>query len=806
MKKYLFSALALGMMLTSCQSDEPFAPGEGGEKQVTFTLNVPGDLGTRANEGYKSDKGGVTNGQGNLSYTLVLEAKDDTQTFDTQTLTQNAKGSEVKFTPTVVLGREYRVSAYAYFGDNALTSINQIADEKYYNDESKDAYTWTGNINFATDKNGTNQTITLTRPYGKLRLVATDYTATGESLNTAIKSVKVTYTDRKAATFNATTGTFTFSNDVYENAPEADAFDGYYAQQTDTDGKTLTTLFADYIPANPGDNMVDFTVEVTYTNDEKYSRTFNEIPVKRNALTTLKGNFFTAGAEIKVEVKDNFEGGEELIKFVSVATASQLQEAIEGAENGQTIILTDDINLNDLFGPSSAPTRAANNDKTYYVALANGKELTIDLNGCTLSATDKSEKSFALIQNNGTLTIKDGKGTGAIEFSATNNRYWDAYSSVISNSVGGKLIVEGGTIKHLGGTDMAYGIDNLTNGKGTYAETIINGGTIKSTYRAIRQFLNGVEAQNILTVNGGKIEGDNKSIWMQDPSKNANTGELFVAADAQLKGDVYLFVTAGSTEWPVEVSIANAALQGESTVTSGNVPAGYSVIEENGVWKVVSISDILEANFADNTWENIILACQLNKVKDTWNVGDKKDMTIGGKEYKIAIIGKNHDTYTGGGTAPLTFQLAEVYGTTAAMNETQTNTTGWSGSKMRTTTMAEILNAMPSEVQNAIKAVNKETLNGTRDGLETTSDKLFLLSEIEVNGSVYFSNNFAEGSRYPYYTVNSQIMNSGNKPASWWLRGPGKNNAIGFTQIVASGYMANGSAEYACGVVFGFCF
>ena len=116
--------------------------------------------------------------------------------------------------------------------------------------------------------------------------------------------------------------------------------------------------------------------------------------------------------------------------------------------------------------------------------------------------------------------------------------------------------------------------------------------------------------------------------------------------------------------------------------------------------------------------------------------------------------------------------------------------------------MPEILKTMPEEVQNAIKAVNKETLNGTRDGLETTSDKLFLLSEIEVNGSVYFSNNFAEGARYAYYTdVNTQIMN-----ASWWLRGPGKNNAIGFTQINTSGYMANGSAEYACGVVFGFCF
>ena len=74
MRKYLFSALAIGVVLTSCQSDEPFAPGEGGEKQVTFTLNVPADLVTRADFGAnQSDKGGATNqGADKIKYTLVL--------------------------------------------------------------------------------------------------------------------------------------------------------------------------------------------------------------------------------------------------------------------------------------------------------------------------------------------------------------------------------------------------------------------------------------------------------------------------------------------------------------------------------------------------------------------------------------------------------------------------------------------------------------------------------------------------------------------------------------------------------------
>ena len=218
--------------------------------------------------------------------------------------------------------------------------------------------------------------------------------------------------------------------------------------------------------------------------------------------------------------------------------------------------------------------------------------ITLDLNGKTIIGTDNAKASFSLFNNKGNLTIK---GRGAIKLTAINNRGWNAYSSVISNNPGGKLIVLGGTIEHLGGTDMAYGIDNLTNGKGTYAETIIYGGTIKSTYRAIRQFLNGIAAQNILTVNGGTIQGSNKSIWMQDPSKNANTGKLTVSDKAALKGDVYLFVTSGSTTWPVEVSISNSSLKNKSTVITGNVPPQYSVKNVNGIWSIFNVANSVDS-------------------------------------------------------------------------------------------------------------------------------------------------------------------------------------------------------------------
>ena len=135
---------------------------------------------------------------------------------------------------------------------------------------------------------------------------------------------------------------------------------------------------------------------------------------------------------------------------------------------------------------------------------------------------------------------------------ANQNRGWNAYSSVISNQPGGKLVIESGLIEHLGGTDMAYAIDNLTNGKGSYAETIVNGGTIKSTYRAIRQFLNSVTGSNELYVYAGsKIEGTNKSIWSQNANNKANIGKLVVEEGAELKGDVMLSASNAPVDAPL---------------------------------------------------------------------------------------------------------------------------------------------------------------------------------------------------------------------------------------------------------------
>ena len=225
-------------------------------------------------------------------------------------------------------------------------------------------------------------------------------------------------------------------------------------------------------------------------------------------------------------------------------------------------------------------------------------------------------------------------------------------------------------------------------------------------------------------------------------------------------------------------------------------------------YRVVSLTAMaIYSNFADNDWDAIIDACHSGKVPDTWVVGNSKTMTIGGKSYRFDIVGKNHDTYTAGGIAPLTFGLHDCYGTKYPMNSSGTNSTGWNGSKMRTETLPAILAKMPENIQNGIRAVNKLTAtSGSSSTIKTASDKLFTFSEMEVYGSPTKSYS-GEGKQYDYYKAgNSKIKKVGSTASWWWLRSPRSNNSDYFCAVDTDGSINSNYASYSYGVCFGFCF
>ena len=215
-----------------------------------------------------------------------------------------------------------------------------------------------------------------------------------------------------------------------------------------------------------------------------------------------------------------------------------------------------------------------------------------------------------------------------------------------------------------------------------------------------------------------------------------------------------------------------------------------------------------DAIFANNSWEAIIAACQSGRVPDSWAVGDSKTMTINGTDYQIDIIGKNHDTYTAGGTAPLTFQLHDCYGTTYAMNSSKTNSGGWTSCVMRSTHLPAILALMPTEVQNGIREVNKLTSEGFYSStINTTADKLFLLSEIEIFGSSTNYSKAGEGNQYAYYSAgNSKVKKHNGIANYWWERSPDGSSSEGFCLVDSGGTASFGVAINAFCVAFGFCF
>ena len=107
-----------------------------------------------------------------------------------------------------------------------------------------------------------------------------------------------------------------------------------------------------------------------------------------------------------------------------------------------------------------------------------------------------------------------------------------------------------------------------------------------------------------------------------------------------MNGDVYLYVTAGSTEWPVEVSIAESAFV-NGTVLTGNVPAGYMVTTKDGNWTVVGVQTASNATELSAAISEAVGEATIVLAEGTYNMP-----SIGGKD--ITLVGtKNTVINTG---------------------------------------------------------------------------------------------------------------------------------------------------------------
>ena len=497
MKKFLaLAALVLG--LASCQTEpEGLDVNVGGAVDTVITVNIP-EAETRANNsGIGVFENGVLDGDATMRYIFQVYYNGETNEASRQV--KYADGTSVSFPVRLVPGRDYQFVVWA----DVVTAEN--AGDNHYNttdlknitlsnpstwvamDETRDAFTAT----YKAEKYNGSQSINidLYRPFAKLRVVTTDYTALA-NLGAGIKAAKATvkYTTDHRSAFNAYT-----SKAMAADKANVEHTKYVIAEYTNEDDASRT-IFSDYFFAENGD-IVKFEMTVYDTNGQEIvTRVFNtDINVNRNYLTTIKGNILTDGNDINVEVKPGFGGTENPdINYNVITTGSELIKAIE---NGGSYLVGNDIYVSAPVA-STLATRAA------------AVESTINLNGKNITVSNKTVKAFATVAAGNTLTFV---GEGNVKLTS------DSTAPFINNE--GKVVLNGGAFVSESTSDIIAGDGEIFETGGS-----IDQDNVKTQLEALQYvFANGgemtltedieaTETLAITTTNAVVINGGEKSI------------------------------------------------------------------------------------------------------------------------------------------------------------------------------------------------------------------------------------------------------------------------------------------------------
>lgn len=385
MKARFFAIAALVLGLASCQKD--FAPemNSGDEVKVTLSVSAPELIGaTRAGvDGEIDGQGALDSRFGAIDYLDGNVANDSRwdwndvdirytmEVYDQEDLTTPIKDrqeiikdqyQQVEFEVRLIPNRKYQFVVFADFVDQATKeplrhvlgeTLNDIAlVNEAILDEVADCYfkSW----EFEPTNNTSNQTeATLTRPYAKVRVIATDLAEL--NLNVHPEKIAIEYNTVIPTAFNAVKGTIsgdnttkTFTYDYIAEIRDNMAnhvYNADYDAMVDAKGRAShMTLFTDYILAEDEQSPINFKMTVSDKIKEIKVVDFNtEIPVQRNYLTTIIGDVLTTNVNVEVNISDDFAG--EIVKNVNfVYDAEQLQDALNNTVEGDnTIVFGDDV-------------------------------------------------------------------------------------------------------------------------------------------------------------------------------------------------------------------------------------------------------------------------------------------------------------------------------------------------------------------------------------------------------------------------------------------------------------------------------
>ena len=424
--KYL-AAAALTLLAVGCNKEQVTEVPDGQMVDVTFTAALPGEMATKALGDGQTAK--------NLYVSVYENDAEKTKLDLDKTATFTDLKTQVKF--SLVKGKTYNFVFWAQAEDAPydVTDLKSIKVKDYTtgaNDEKRDAF-------YATRKelkvNGAlTETIKLYRPFAQVNFATADYAdAKKAGFNPAVSS----FTASEAAT------TFdTFAEEGKDKVEVALTETEIPADVLKTlDGKTYTRLAMNYlIPVGKQGESHNIDVAATFkaNNGEAVTVSAPNAPVQNNYRTNILGNLLTSQVIFNVEIVPIFNEPDNDIDIVNVKNEASLRALFA---TGGVATLTEDVVLGET------------------VVVEPGKEVTLDLNGKTVSNTadlwNESIASWSLLSvRGGSLTIK---GAGTLQ--AKEN---DCFAVDVQD--GGTVVIEDGT--YVGNVHAVYVYEGTAEIKG----------------------------------------------------------------------------------------------------------------------------------------------------------------------------------------------------------------------------------------------------------------------------------------------------------------------------------------------------
>ena len=398
---------------------------------------------------------------------------------------------------------------------------------------------------------------------------------------------------------------------------------------------------------------------------------------------------------------------------------------------------------------------------------------------------------------------------------------------------------QSGTLTYTGSAQSPqwsnYDSNKLTIG-GT--STATNAGSYAATFtpKANYQWSDGSTSAKSVTWAIGKAAG---SLTLAKSSVTLNISSLTESVAVTRAGDGVISATSSNTATArVEVSGTSVKITGLKAGTAKitvkvAADTNHTAPSDKTINVTVSLPD---TSLANNTPDIIAAAAKSGQAANYWSVGDKVGIAVngsfGGLSYNNTvyafILGFNHNSSVEGGNS-IHFQFGKTaagvdiafvnsYGSTSTgfcMNTSNTNSGGWNNSYMRKTICPAFLAALPTAWQNIIAACTKYSDNtgggsNTASYVTATSDKIWLLSEMEVQGTRSYANS-AEANyqkQYDYYrNGNSKVKyqhTATTSACNWWLRSVHASSTNYFCSVYTDGSASYNNAYISIGFAPGF--